>query len=69
MLHYDVLDEIAETVHIPNKKHKYLHVKPKEAWVELMVSLIESGHVTNSYAILKFMAENWEEVLIIGIVV
>lgn len=63
MLYYDVLDEIAEKVHIPNKKHKYLHVKPREAWVEIMVKLIESGYFKGSYKEIKIMAENWETLL------
>jgi hypothetical protein len=63
MLYYDVLDEIAETVHIPSERHGILHVNPKEAWVDLMVNLIEAGYVKGGYEDLCTMAENWEVVL------
>ena len=63
MLYYDVLDEIAEAIHIPNDRNELLHVKPREAWIELMVSLIELGYLKGSYEELCQMAENWEYVL------
>ncbi len=37
---YELLDTLAER-HIPEGKHKYLHVYSREAWVDLMTDLVE----------------------------
>lgn len=62
MLYYDVLDEVAEQV-IPNKIHAELHVNPREAWVNIMVQLIEHGVVKTGYDDLYDYAGKWEELL------
>jgi hypothetical protein len=63
MLYYDVLDEIAESVHIPNDRHGILHINSRDAWIELMVFLIDQGYLKGSYEELCTMAESWETVL------
>lgn len=63
MLYYDILDEIAASVMIPEAKHRYLHVNPRVAWVETVVELIERGQIKGSYENLLFYARYWEPLL------
>lgn len=62
MLYYDVLDEVAEQI-IPNEIDPYLHVRPREVWIEIMVQLIEHGVVNTKYDDLYHYAQMWEELL------
>ena len=62
MLHYDILDEIAE-LQIPSDTHPELHVNPRMAWVETIADLIEKGHIKGSYTELLFYAKHWEILL------
>lgn len=63
MLIHDTLDKIAEETQIPTETHEYLHVNSREAWVETMVILIESGQIKPSARQIKVLAENWEDLL------
>lgn len=62
MLYYDVLDEVADTV-IPNNIHPELHVNCRDAWVEIMVGLIEYKAIKPDYKTLCSYAEHWEDML------
>jgi hypothetical protein len=63
MLYYDVLDEIAGSSEIPNEIHPLFHVNPREAWIEIMIQLIERGVVKNSYSNLQSYSTIWEGML------
>lgn len=63
MLIYDQLDKIAEELEIPQEIHPYLHVNSREAWVDIMVGLIENNHIKASPKIIKIFGTNWEELL------
>lgn len=62
MLHYDVLDEVADQC-IPNRIHTVLHVNPREAWIDMMTQIIDQGLIKVSYDNLYEYASNWEEML------
>ncbi len=63
MLIHDTLDKIAEETQIPTEIHEYLHVNSREAWVETMVLLIDTGQIKASARQIKVLAENWEDLL------
>ena len=60
---YEFIDVLAEQ-HIPEGKHKLLHVDSRRAWIELMNALVERGLVAKKLAVLKKCALNWELLLI-----
>lgn len=60
---YEVLDTLAEK-HIPEGNHKMLHVNSREAWVDLMTELIESGAMRKKLSILTKCAASWELLLV-----
>jgi hypothetical protein len=62
MLYYDVLDEVADTI-IPNSIHPMLHINSKDAWVQIMVELIEHKAIKSDYKTLCQYAELWEDIL------
>jgi hypothetical protein len=62
MLDYDVLDEVAQAC-IPNKIHYILHVNPRQAWVDMMIQILDQGLIKSSYDNLYEYASNWEEML------
>lgn len=63
MLIYDQLDKIAEELEIPQNIHPYLHVNSREAWVDTMVGLIDTGQIKPSARQIKVLADNWEDLL------
>lgn len=60
---YEVLDSLAER-HIPEGKHKMLHVDSREAWVNLMTELLETGAIRRKLSILTKCAISWELLLV-----
>jgi len=60
---YEVLDTLAER-YIPEGKHKMLHVNSREAWVDLMSELIDSGAMRRKLSILTKCAISWELLLV-----
>lgn len=60
---YEVLDSLAER-YIPEGKHKMLHVDSREAWVNLMTELLETGAIRKRLSILTKCAASWELLLI-----
>ena len=60
---YEVLDTLAER-HIPEGKHKMLHVNSREAWVDLMTELLETGAMRKKLSILTKCAISWELLLV-----
>jgi hypothetical protein len=60
---YEVLDTLAEK-HIPEGRHKILHVNSREAWVDLMSELIDSGAIRRKLSILTKCAISWELLLV-----
>jgi hypothetical protein len=60
---HETLGGLAER-YIPAGKHKFLHVKSREAWTNLMLELIESGAVRKKLSLITKCAMNWEALLI-----
>lgn len=59
---YEFLDVLAEQ-HIPKGKHRLLHVDARKAWVDMMVILIDNGHVAKKLLTIKKYARHWETML------
>ena len=59
----DALDIVAEK-YIPEGKHKYLHVDSREAWVEVVVYLLDNKLVNQDMTSIKALAINWETLLV-----
>lgn len=62
MLYYDVLDEVADAK-IPDGIHPLLHVNSREAWVHIMVELLEHKAIESKYETLWHYADRWEDLL------
>jgi len=62
MLYYDILDEVADSK-IPNGIHPILHINSRDAWVQIMVELLESKAIQSKYETLWRYANNWEDLL------
>lgn len=60
---YETLDTLADK-YIPSGIHKMLHVNSREAWVDLMVDLIENKSMPAKLSMLSKCAINWELLLI-----
>ncbi len=60
---YELLDTLAER-HIPEGKHKYLHVYSREAWVDLMTDLVEKDLIQTRLSTLTKCAIHWETLLV-----
>lgn len=59
---YEFLDVLAEQ-HIPEGKHRLLHIDARSTWVSVMITLLESGLVAKKMTLLKKCAVNWEAIL------
>lgn len=59
---HEALENLAER-HIPEGKHKFLHVNSREAWIDLMVGLLETRMIGRKLSILTKCAINWELLL------
>jgi hypothetical protein len=59
---YEILDNLA-TTYIPEGRHRLLHVNSREAWIKLMVDLLETRSVNFKMATLVKYARNWSVVL------
>ena len=59
---YDVLDTFAGR-YIPEGRHKLLHVNSREAWVDLMVDLLEKELIPVKATTIKNCAVHWEILL------
>lgn len=59
----ETLEGLAER-YIPEGTHKLLHVNSREAWMDLMLELIESGSISKRLSILAKCAINWEALLV-----
>ena len=62
MLYYDVLDEVADTV-VPNSIHPTHHKNSREAWIQIMVELLEHNAIKSDYETLCEYATCWEAIL------
>lgn len=60
---YEVLEELADK-HIPEGRHKLLHVNSKEAWLNIMIDLVQKGVIGKKLSLFKKCAVNWEIVLV-----
>lgn len=59
---YETLDKLAGR-YIPEGRHKLLYVDSREAWLELMLGLIENKSITPKYSTMLKFAENWEQLI------
>lgn len=59
---YELLDTLADK-HIPEGKHKLLHVYSREVWVEYMSELLDKKTITSRLSVLKKCAVHWETLL------
>lgn len=59
----EMLDTLAEQ-HIPEGKHKLLHVNSRETWKDLMVGLLKDGVISKKASIFTKCAIGWELLLI-----
>lgn len=59
---YEFIDVLAEQ-HVPQGKHKLLHVDARKAWTDLMIDLVDRGLVSKKLSILKKCALHWEDLL------
>ncbi len=59
---YEILDGLSEK-HIPEGRHKFLHVEPREMWRDLMIELLESKAIPMKVSMLSKCAVNWEAIL------
>jgi len=48
---------------VPNKKHPLLHIISRNAWVDLVIDLINKGHIKPKMAVILKCALNWEILL------
>ena len=60
---YELLDTLADK-HIPQGKHKLLHVYSREVWVEYMSDLLDKKAITARLSTLKKCAIHWETLLV-----
>lgn len=61
-LTYAQLYKLADR-HIPEGRHKMLHVDSREAWINLMIDLLEKQRLSNKAAVLRKCAVGWELLL------
>ena len=59
---YEILDSLSER-HIPEGKHKYLHVEPRQMWRDIMIELLEAKAIPMKVSLLSKCAVNWEVLL------
>lgn len=57
-----VLDKIAD-MYVPNKRHKYLHVNAKDAWISVISDLISYRFIYPNKTNIVLLAKNWELLL------
>ena len=53
------------TKYVPNEQHDELHVVSKDAWVEMVVDLVNKGLIKPKLSSLLQCALKWEELLTI----
>jgi len=59
---YDIIASVADT-YVPNKKHDLLHVVSREAWIDIVVELVNKGAIKPKMAVILKCALNWEALL------
>lgn len=59
---YEIVNTVAKQ-YVPNKKHPYLHVNSREAWIDLVVELINKGSMKPKLSVILKFALNWELLL------
>ena len=59
---YDLINSMA-TKYVPDTQHEELHVISRDAWVELVVDLVNKGLIKPKLSSLLKCALKWEELL------
>ena len=59
---YDIISNVAD-VYVPNKKHPLLHVISRNAWVDIVVDMVNRGVIKPRMAVIMKCALNWEALL------
>lgn len=59
---YSVITAMAAKF-VPDEQHAMLHVNAYDAWVELVVNMVDRGLIKPKPAVLMKFARNWEELL------
>ena len=62
-LTYDIITNIAKE-YVPDKVHAQLHVNSRDAWVNLVVELVDKGLVKPKMKTLMKCAQSWENLII-----
>jgi hypothetical protein len=64
MILQEALETIAHTT-IPDGNHKYLHVNSREAWVNTVLSMVESSTMDPTPKNIKKLVDGWETLLFV----
>lgn len=53
----------AAAQYVPDRRHKILHVNTYDAWVSLIVDMVDKGLLRPKMPVLLKCARHWEELL------
>lgn len=59
---YSTITAIAR-LYVPDERHSLLHVNSYDAWIELVVNMVDKGFLEPKVVVLKKCARHWEELL------
>ena len=59
---YSTITAVAR-LYVPDEKHDLLHINTYDAWIELIVSMVDKGYLEPKAPVLKKCARRWEELL------
>lgn len=59
---YSIITAVAAQ-YVPDKEHELLHVNAYDAWVKMVVNMVEKGLVKPSMTVIVKCALNWETLL------
>ena len=57
-----LLERLASN-HIPEGVHEQLHINSRQAWIDLVSGMIETGALMKSPEVLVMCVKNWEAML------
>lgn len=59
---YSIITAVAAQ-YVPDSQHELLHVNTYDAWVKMIVNMVEKGSIKPSMAVIVKLALNWETLL------
>ena len=59
---YETIETLADR-YVPSSRHRWLHVNSREAWIDMMVLLLETKSVKPKLSLITKCAINWEDLL------